>query len=215
MTAPRPRPIALDAALDRLGPPPLPMVAAKIVPTVDANARRFIARSPLLFVATSDGAGHLDCSPRGDHPGFVAVLDDRLLAIPERRGNRLAQSLRNLAEHPGIGLAFAIPGRSEVLRVNGTGYLSDEPDLLDRLAAGGSPALLATVVDVEEVYIHCGRALLRARAWDPDQHHLGDDVPSLGRFLSDAVAAAGRGDVPVPTVAEVDEDTRLTYQQLY
>lgn len=208
-----PRRIELADVTARIGEPS-PLVAAKILDRLDDNARRFVASSPLLFLATSDADGNLDCSPRGDHPGFVAVLDDRLLAIPERPGNRLAQSLRNLAAHPGAGLVFVLPGRHETLRVNGRAYLSDEPDLLSDLAVRGVAPLVAVVVEVEEAYIHCGRPLLRAQLWDGDRDGLGADVPSIGRFVADALAE-NRPGAPAPTRAAIDEDVAAAYQQLY
>ena len=116
-------------------------------------SRRFIAHSPFLAMATSDATGLPDCSPRGDYPGFVKVLDERTLAIPDRPGNKIADSFRNLAENDGIGLMFVIPGVREVLRVNGRAYPTDEPDVLARMRTEGKDAELALVVDVAEVVL--------------------------------------------------------------
>lgn len=109
------------------------MAEAKIPDHIDEHARRFIAHSPFLALATADAAGRTDCSPRGDHPGFAKVLDERTLAIPDRPGNKIADSFRNLAENDGIGLLFLIPGIRETLRVNGRAYPTDEPDVLARM----------------------------------------------------------------------------------
>lgn len=212
MSVTLPRRASLDDVLERLGPPS-PVVAAKILSRLDEHCRRFIARAPLAFLATGDAEGHLDCSPRGDQPGFATVLSDRLIAIPERRGNRIADSLRNIAEQPGVGLLFVVPGRHDTLRVNGRAYLSDEPSLLESMAVGAAVPTVAIVVEVEQAYLHCGRALLRARAWEGGHGAPGDDVPGAGRMLADAITT-NLPEVPV-TAEAVDEDLAEAYRELY
>lgn len=168
----------------RLGEPEA-MIEAKVRDHVDPHARRFIAHSPFLTLATADAAGRADCSPRGDYPGFVKILGERTLAIPDRTGNKIADSFRNLAENDGVGLLFFVPGMRETLRVNGSAYVTDEPDVLARMRTEAKEPMLAIVVEVEQVYFHCGRALIRSRLWDPAGQALADELPSAGEIVSD------------------------------
>jgi PPOX class probable FMN-dependent enzyme len=167
----------------RLGDPEA-MIEAKIGDRIDAHARRFIAHSPFLTLATADAAGRADCSPRGDYPGFVKVLDERTLALPDRPGNKIADSFRNIAENDGVGLLFFVPGMRETLRVNGSAYVTDEPDVLARMRTEAKAPMLAIVVDVEQVYFHCGRALIRSRLWDPASQALAAELPSAGEIAA-------------------------------
>jgi PPOX class probable FMN-dependent enzyme len=180
----RPRRLSLQEVRARLGEPD-DLVKQKVHGHVDQHARRFIAHSPFVAMATSDAAGLPDCTPRGDYPGFVKVLDEHTLAMPDRPGNNLADSFRNLAENDGIGLLFIVPGMREVLRVNGRGYPTDEPDVLARMRTEGRAAHLAIVMDVAEVYFHCGRALIRSRLWDPASQALAGELPSIGQVVVD------------------------------
>ncbi len=141
----RPRRVSVDEVLARLGPPE-PMIEAKVRDRVDDYIRFFIAHSPLAMMATADAAGRADCSPRGDYPGFVKVLDEHTVALPDRPGNKIADSFRNLAENDGVGLCFLIPGVREVLRVNGSGYVTDEPEVLVRMRTEAKQPQFAIVV---------------------------------------------------------------------
>jgi PPOX class probable FMN-dependent enzyme len=180
----RPRRISLQEVRARLGEPD-DMVKQKVHDRIDRHSRRFIAHSPFVAMATSDASGLPDCTPRGDYPGFVKVLDERMLAIPDRPGNNLAHSFRNLAENDGIGLMFIVPGVREVLRVNGRGYPTDEPDVLARMRTEGREAQLAIVLTAAEVYFHCGRALIRSRLWDPASQALAGELPPIGQVAVD------------------------------
>ncbi|MEU0536213.1 MSMEG_1061 family FMN-dependent PPOX-type flavoprotein [Amycolatopsis tolypomycina] len=168
----------------RLGEPEA-MIKAKIGDRIDAHARRFIAHSPFLTLATADAAGRADCSPRGDYPGFVKVLDERTLALPDRPGNKIADSFRNIAENDGVGLLFFVPGMRETLRVNGSAYVTDDPDVLARMRTEAKAPELAIVVDVAECYFHCGRALIRSRLWDPASRALAAELPSAGEIAAE------------------------------
>lgn len=155
------------AALRAAIPEPSPVIHQKVFDRVDEYARAFIERAPFAMVATSDAEGRVDVSPKGDAPGFVTVMDEHTLVIPDRPGNKLAYGFRNLLENPRIGLIFLVPGVTETLRVNGGAEITRDPELLQRLAARGKPATLATRVRVEECFFHCGKAFIRAKLWEP------------------------------------------------
>ncbi|WP_199198841.1 MSMEG_1061 family FMN-dependent PPOX-type flavoprotein [Amycolatopsis sp. CA-128772] len=173
---------------DRLGEPEA-MIEAKIGDRIDRHARRFIAHSPFLTLATADAAGRADCSPRGDYPGFAKVLDERTVALPDRPGNKIADSFRNIAVNDGVGLLFFVPGMRETLRVNGSAYVTDDPDVLARMRTEAKSPALAIVVEVEQVYFHCGRALIRSRLWDPASQALAAELPSAGEIAADQMNA--------------------------
>jgi PPOX class probable FMN-dependent enzyme len=162
---------------------PSPVVQQKIFDHVEEFGAAFIAKSPLVLVATSDRDGRLDVSPKGDAPGFVLVEGERTLVVPERPGNKLAYGFRNILGNPRVAMIFVVPGTTETLRVAGTAELTREPALLERLAAKGKPALLATRVTVEECFFHCGKAFLRSGLWKPETWPQGFRV-QLGRQLS-------------------------------
>ncbi|MFG2915721.1 MSMEG_1061 family FMN-dependent PPOX-type flavoprotein [Kitasatospora sp. NPDC048298] len=141
-------------------------------------ARRLIACSPLVFVASSDAAGRCDVSPRGGPAGLVSVLDEYTLAIPDATGNKRLDTLHNILETGRIGLLFVVPGRDATLRVNGRACVSTDPELLRQLTAVGKPPRSAIVVAVEEVYGHCPKAFLRSSAWKPENWLATDAQPS-------------------------------------
>lgn len=203
----KPQEVSFDDVRERLGNPDATMQDKKL-DHVDEHIRRFIAHSPFLAMATSDGSGRADCSPRGDYPGFVKVLDEHTLAIPDRPGNKIADSFTNLAANDGIGLLFLIPGLREVLRVNGRAYPTDEPDVLARMQTEASEPDLAIVVDVAEAYFHCGRAVLRARLWDPASQSLADEMPSPGEVVAQQLKA----DIDP---ALLNAQLEAAYQKLY
>jgi len=144
------------------------LVRQKIFDHVDEYAAAFIARSPLLLLATSDRQGRLDVSPKGDAPGFVTLEDENTLLLPERPGNKLAFGFRNILENPRVGMVFLVPGTTETLRANGRAELTRDPALLERMAARGKPALLVTRITVEECFFHCGKAFIRSGLWKPE-----------------------------------------------
>jgi PPOX class probable FMN-dependent enzyme len=146
----------------------MPAAIRKDIAHIDDLCRRLIAASPMLFVGTHDGNGRVDVSPRGGQPGFVTVLDDRRLAIPDATGNRRLDTLENIVSSGRVGLIFVIPGRDTTLRVNGRAGVTADPDLLDRLTPVGKPPKTAIVVEAEEVYTHCPKAFIRSQLWDPD-----------------------------------------------
>lgn len=147
---------------------PNDIVHLKIHPELNETARAFIARSPMLFLATRDKDGMPTVSPKGDAPGLVHVDDSRTLVIPERKGNKLAFSLENILGNSRVGLIFLVPGTCETLRVQGRAELDDDPALCARLSARGTPALLVTRIHVEAAYFHCAKALIRSDIWQPE-----------------------------------------------
>ncbi len=159
------------------------MVRQKVFDRVDEYAAAFVARSPLMLLATSDREGRLDVSPKGDAPGFVLLKDESTLVVPDRPGNKLAFGFRNILQNPRVGMIFLVPGTTETLRVNGKASLTRDPALLERLSAKGKPALLATRVAVEECFFHCGKAFLRSTLWKPETWPA-DYKVNLGRQLA-------------------------------
>jgi uncharacterized protein len=155
----------------------------KEVPRVTPHYRTMIEASPFATLATSGPEG-LDCSPRGDVPGFVRVQDERTLLLPDRRGNNRADSLRNIVRDPRVALLFFIPGIGTTLRVNGRAYLSTEPLLLESFVMEGKAPRCVVVIEVESVYFQCSRALVRSDLWNPDKHRDPSSVPTAGQILA-------------------------------
>lgn len=175
--------IASEAQLRERYPAPLGLMARKVLPALDEHCRAFIARSPLVMIGTADADGRCDVSPRGDPPGFVAVLDDRHLAIPDRKGNNRLDALGNVLRNPHVGLLFVVPGNDDSLRVNGTARISVDPELLASAAVAGKPPASVLRVEVEEAFLHCGRAFKRGRVWDPAAFAAPGELPSIGQAL--------------------------------
>ena len=165
------------------------LASLKVLGALDRFCREFIALSPFLVLASGDGAGRADASPRGDAPGFVAVLDDHTLVIPDRLGNKRVDSFGNIVRSPGVGLIFLVPGVNETLRVNGTAVLTRDATVLAPLAAQGKVPLVGLVVNVEEAFFHCGKALIRSKIWDASRQVEKGRFPSLGRILAEQTAA--------------------------
>jgi PPOX class probable FMN-dependent enzyme len=166
-----------------LGGGPTPLVAGKIAGRVNRLTRQFIERSPFVCVATARPDGGLDVSPRGDPAGFVRIIDERTLLIPDRPGNRIADTLTNLLHDPRIALLFLIPGVGDSFRVNGRAYITDDPELLAPSAVEGSPPKLGIVVSIEEAYTQCSKALIRSDLWNPERHIDRSALPSSGEIL--------------------------------
>ncbi|MEQ1806443.1 MAG: pyridoxamine 5'-phosphate oxidase family protein [Burkholderiaceae bacterium] len=159
--------IATEAQLRALIGEPAQLTCAKISDRLNSMTRLFVERSPFVCVATSDAAGNCDLSPRGDPAGFVRILDDRTLLIPERPGNRLADSLRNMLANPRVGLLFIVPGVTDTFRVNGRATITTDTRLLTPCTVEGKLPLLGILVDIDEAYTQCSKAFLRSHLWDP------------------------------------------------
>jgi uncharacterized protein len=170
-------------ALEALyGQPSEPSIV-KEVALITPHYRAYIAASPFVALATAGPEG-LDCSPRGDMPGFVRVHDDRTLMMPDRRGNNRMDSLRNVVRDPRVGLLFLIPGVGNTLRVNGRAVISVEPTLLASFAVEEKAPRSVMVIAVETVYFQCARALVRSELWNPARHRKASDLPSAGQILA-------------------------------
>jgi uncharacterized protein len=183
--------ITSEADLREVMGQPSELVIKKQLAALDEHCRAFIALSPFLLLGTVGAAGGCDVSPRGDGPGFVLVLDERTLVIPERPGNRRLDSLRNIVEHGQVGLLFLIPGVEETLRVNGRACLVRDADLLARLAARGKTPTVAIGVEVEETFLHCAKAFKRSGLWETATWPEREALPSLARMLCDQVPTPG------------------------
>ncbi len=160
---------------------PLPLTCAKITDRLNAMTRLFIERSPFVCLATSGARGECDVSPRGDPAGFVRILDDRTLLLPERPGNRLADSLRNILANPQVGLLFVVPGVGDTLRVNGRATITTDARLLTPSSVEGKPPKLGLLVDIDEAYTQCSKAFHRSHLWDASRHVDPATMPTGGQ----------------------------------
>jgi hypothetical protein len=174
-----------DAAALREVVPPSGISADKVLDHLDEHCRRFIAHSPFALIATSDAAGRADVSPKGDPAGFIEVLDDRTLAIPDRPGNGRIDTFLNVVQRPSVGLLLLVPGILETCRISGRGAVTQDPELLDRMRVRGKCPKLALVVQVEEAFVHCGKAVRRGGLWDSSSRVDADLFPTMGQMLHD------------------------------
>jgi uncharacterized protein len=183
---------------------PAPRMISKVVSTLDDICLGYIARCPFVIIASSDSAGRVDVSPRGDPAGFVQVLDGQTIAIPDRPGNRRADTFRNVLQNPKVGLIFLVPGRGETLRVSGNARIVRDKWLRERMAVAGRVPELALVVSVEEAFIQCTKCMVRSRMWQPDTWNPGGLASS-----PEAVIAHGRLDMPLAELQALsDNDIR-------
>jgi PPOX class probable FMN-dependent enzyme len=155
----------------------------KEIPFLNAHYRAFIEASPFVVFASA-GPGGLDCSPKGDAPGFVRVLDKSTLAIPDRPGNNRIDTLRDLVVDPRLALLFLVPSRSETLRVNGRAVVSTDAELLASFAVGGKAPRSVIRVTVESAYVHCAKAFMRSKLWERAANGERPDLPSMGEMMA-------------------------------
>jgi PPOX class probable FMN-dependent enzyme len=188
--------IATHRRLRELSRQPTSRASNKVINHIDDVCRRFIAACPFVVVASRGADGRLDLSPKGDPPGFVAVLDNKTLAIPDRLGNHRLDTFDNLLTYQEIGLLFLIPGHGDTLRVSGKGRIVRDSALQARLAIDGKPPNLILIVTVEQAFMHCQKCIVRSRLWSPEQWPELSDVPTL----AEAIMAHAR---PTETAAEV------------
>ena len=166
---------------------PIASIAEKEMPVLDRHARHFLSLSPILFISTVGVDGRADISPRGDPAGFVKVIDDRTILIPERPGNRRADTMSNIVENPGhsVALIFLLPGVEETLRASGRARIVDDPVALEDMAVRGKAPSLGILVEIDEVFFHCAKALKRARLWEAETRIERDAFPSLAQITKD------------------------------
>ena len=170
---------------------PSELAVKKSLDRLDRHCRRFIELSPFVVLASAGADGRVDCSPRGDPAGFVAVLDERTVLLPDRRGNNRTDSLTNVLENPHVGMLFLIPGANETLRLNGRATLTTDPAHLEPLAVNGRIPRSGLLVEVEEVFLQCTKALVRARLWaDESRVDRKTALPSFGKMIADHAGLA-------------------------
>lgn len=165
--------------------PPSRLVADKVIDHIDHHAREFIAHAPFLVLASTNAAGDVDLSPKGDPPGFVMAHDEHTLLIPDRPGNHRVDTLCNLLDDDRVGLIFLIPGKGETLRISGRAQIVRDPPVLRRLTHKGRPPLLAIVVTVHRAFFHCAKCMIRSGLWNPDEWPGTDHLPSLAQTMVD------------------------------
>jgi len=170
---------------------PSEVALKKQIAALDGHCRALIAHSPFMLLATAGADGRCDVSPKGDPPGFVRVLDDTHLVIPDRPGNKRLDGMRNILANPHVGLLFLVPARGETLRVNGRACITRDPDLLATLAVDGKVPGLAIGVEVEEVFLHCAKAFKRSGLWEPARWPDLTSLTSSAKMFHDQVAIPG------------------------
>ena len=205
MPAPLAGAIIADMDLRAHYPPAIERARLKTLRTLDRHCRRFIELSPFVCLGTSTDSG-ADVSPRGDRPGFVHVLDDVTLAMPDWPGNNRLDSLSNIEANPQVGLLFLIPGVDETLRVNGTARITTDADLLARWETGGKRPRSAMLIAIREAYVHCAKALIRSRLWHEDFRIERSQLPSYGRMLKDQIEIADTAEQIECSIAESYRD---------
>lgn len=177
--------------------------------TLGRHAQEFIRRSPFLCIGTQDLNGKADVSPRGDPRGFVKILDERTLAIPDRPGNNRLDTFINILANPSVGLMFVIPGFDDTLRVNGHAVLTSDPDLLKSMSINDRTPKAAIVVTVSGVFMHCAKAFRRSRLWDPDHFQDRTEMPSLIKIILDETTGAP---IDKEEMRERDDELEKDYQ---
>ncbi|WP_137156520.1 pyridoxamine 5'-phosphate oxidase family protein [Rhizobium sp. FKL33] len=182
----------------------------KSLDRLSGHAQDFIRRSPFLCIGTQSADGRADVSPRGDPAGFVTILDDRTLAIPDRPGNNRLDTLVNIVANPSVGLLFIIPGFDDTLRVNGRASVVTDPDLLAGMAIQNKPPKVAIVVTVTEVFMHCAKAFRRSHLWDPQHFQDRSEMPSLIKIILDETSGAPADD---KDMRALDEALEQDYQK--
>jgi PPOX class probable FMN-dependent enzyme len=162
-----------------------PSQVAKIIDHIDLHCRAWIDRCPFVVISSTNAAGAIDVSPKGDPPGFVKVLDKHTLAVPDRIGNHRGDTFMNVLENPNVGLLFIVPKRREVVRVSGVAQVVRDPELLESMSVNGKLPDLALLVRVREAFFHCGKSMIRSRMWEPDRWGSIDGLPTYAQALKD------------------------------
>jgi uncharacterized protein len=185
------------------------LAVQKARPTLDKHSRHFISLSPFLVLSTASAEGKADVSPRGDPPGFVHIMDDSTLLIPDRPGNNRLDTMVNIAQNPNVACLFFIPGFEDTLRVAGKARLTDDPALLQHCIVNGKQPTVGVVVKVEEAFIHCAKALRRSKLWQDDYKQDRSQMPSIARIVLEQV---GAGTLDETVARAADERVEQSYQ---
>lgn len=202
--------ISDEQSLRRLFQAQTPLAVHKGQSVLDRHAQAFIRRSPFLCIGTQNSNGKADVSPRGDPPGFVKILDQHTLAIPDRPGNNRLDSLDNILSNPSVGLLFIVPGFDDTLRVNGTASLVTDPELLRGMQVKDRMPKLAIVVSVREVFMHCAKAFRRSQLWNPDLFQKRVEMPSLSKIILDQTTGAPSDD---DEMRKIDDELEEEYKK--
>jgi uncharacterized protein len=185
-----------------------PLSIQKVRPGLDKYSRQFVSMSPFLVISTSNAEGQADVSPRGDPPGFVHIVDDRTILIPDRPGNNRVDTMSNIANNPNIACLFFIPGFDDTLRLNGKATITDDATLLRHCTVEGKEPKIGILIRIEEVFIHCAKALRRSRLWQDDYRQDRKQMPSIAAIILDQVNAMP----DAMTMKEVDEGVERDYR---
>lgn len=167
---------------------PMELALLKELGKLDKHCKEFISRSPFLCIGTSSTSGSADVSPRGDPPGFVQILDDNTIFIPDRPGNNRLDTLRNIVENPNVGILFLIPGYEDTLRINGKAQLTKNREILERCEVNRKVPSMGILVEITEAYLHCAKAIRRSKLWQPDSQQNRDEMPTLAKMILEQVA---------------------------
>ncbi len=186
-----------------------PLAVTKSRPGLDKYSRQFIALSPFLVISTADANGKADLSPRGDPPGFVQMIDERTILVPDRPGNNRLDTMANILANPNIGCLFFIPGFEDTLRLNGTAKITEDAELLKHCAVNGKAPKAGILITIEEVFLHCAKALKRSKLWAEDYRQDRSQLPSIARIILDQTCAAG---VDEGAAAEADASVEVDYK---
>jgi hypothetical protein len=186
-----------------------PLALAKTRPALDKYARQFISMSPFLVISTADANGKADLSPRGDPPGFVQVIDDHTILIPDRPGNNRLDTMANITANPNVGCLFFVPGFEDTLRLNGKARITDDAALLAACAVNGKAPKVGILISVDEVFMHCAKALKRSKLWGTDYRQDRSQMPSIARIILDQTCETG---VDEAVAAKADEGVEGDYK---
>ena len=190
-----------EAGLRDIMGPTMDIAIHKSRPMLDRPRNAFIARSPLLCIGTANADGKADVSPRGDPPGFVQIIGDNQLFIPDRPGNNRLDTMTNIVENPNVGLLFVIPGFNDTLRVNGSARIVEDDEKAEQAKVRGKAPKVGILVEVNEVFLHCAKAFMRSKLWDPSSFQERGDFPTLANMILEQVAPEGSP----PTETEIKE----------
>lgn len=184
------------------------LASAKSRPALDKYSRQFIGLSPFLVISTADATGRADLSPRGDPPGFVHVIDDNTILIPDRPGNNRLDTMANIVANPNVGLLFFVPGFEDTLRLNGRARITDDAALLSACSVNGKPPKVGILVAVDEVFMHCAKALKRSKLWEADYRQDRAQMPSIARIILEQTCTP----VAEPEAAKIDAEVEEEYR---